>query len=101
MSSLDQLLLGKSFEGLDFAQHPKWSSVEMLDTGNREELLVFLEEMGDAITRVGIANSIFTLTQVLVILPFNIINVFLIVKNSELWTQLNAIMVLNSIWQTV
>ena len=53
-------------------------------------------ERTSAIWSYGTTIAIYTLIQILGVIPFNLINIIVVTQNRELWTQINAIMCINS-----
>ena len=53
-------------------------------------------ERSFAIWSYGTTIAIYSLIQILGVIPFNLINIIVVTGNRELWTQINAIMCINS-----
>ena len=53
-------------------------------------------ERSSAIWSYGTTIAIYSLIQILGVIPFNLINIIVVIRNRELWTQINAIMCINS-----
>ena len=65
------------------------------------EAILYLRKRIQAINSTAVSMVVFVLVQIFGVLPFNLVNIFVIFNKKELWTQVNVLMCINSTIQLV
>ena len=56
-------------------------------------------QVSGTMMRIGLISACFTIYHLLLAIPFNLMSILTIAKSPQLWTQINAVLVANSIIQ--
>ena len=65
------------------------------------EAILYIRKRIQAINATAASMVVFVLVQIFGVLPFNLVNIFVIFNKKELWTQVNVLMCINSTIQLV
>ena len=100
---LDAILNGSSWTtGMtqDFWQLIQSANVQNMSM-HKQQAIVYLRDMENAMTTSLIYSAVFIIVLLTIAIPYNIITVVIVCKNSRFWTQINAILALNSAMQAL
>ena len=68
---------------------------------HKQQAIEYLRDMENAMTTALISSAAFVIVLLAIAIPYNIITVVIVCKNSRFWTQINAILALNSAMQAL
>ena len=82
-----------------------WKLIEMADVRNmalhNQRTIVFLRDMEGAMSMTLISHAVLVIVLLTIAIPYNTMTAVVICKDSKFWTQINAILALNSALQAL
>ena len=82
-----------------------WQLIQSANVQNmsmhKQQAIVYLRDMENAMATALISSAVLVIVLLTIAIPYNIITVVIVCKNSRFWTQINAILALNSAMQAL